>query len=585
MAHRFEIVREILRDYRRFGTVGRQFTVRPNPPIDRDLNPIDYFLAIVNDLFEHLLHGVQDSDMMGVAIRNEVNHSDKPIGLSFRRRNQMSGDVIWSVFEKVSQSNSRSNALDTLTIEVHAVKMPVGFGRFAIKTKGRPLTLIPLFKISITGVKVETNCLAHALIIAIVKITKDPNYALYRKGYKINQVRDNLLATTDTDLRNGEVFPNSRSFNIISANIKSLFILAKIANSIMFEGKVETSDRINLLYDETARHYHVIGNLTGAMAKKFVSRACTKRCSSDIMNTCDQTCSDCMASPPCVQAEVRYSCTDCNLHFRSQAYFDNHKMKRGNKKSVCERKRFCPSCNEFIEPSRIHECGKHYCKTCNAHKEKQHLCYIQPLKNVLPSGDGVMFVFYDFETTQDPQYSDMAGLHVPYFVCIQQFCSREGFDNIDENCIPCGKRKQSFWEDPVGDLISYLCEDRPWCKQIIFIAHNAKAFDLHFILKRAIFLKWQQELIMRGQKIMCMKMEHLKFIDSFCFFPFPLRNLSAAFGLTASISWYPHYFNKAANLDYVGHIPDAEYYGVNEMGVSERTEFLAWYEEKMCGLQ
>jgi hypothetical protein len=29
-----------------------------------------------------------------------------------------------------------------------------------------------------------------------------------------------------------------------------------------------------------------------------------------------------------------------------------------------------------------------------------------------------------------------------------------------------------------------------------------------------------------------------------------------------------------------GQIPDIEYYSVNEMGVSERTEFLAWYEEE-----
>jgi hypothetical protein len=205
---------------------------------------------------------------------------------------------------------------------------------------------------------------------------------------------------------------------------------------------------------------------------------------------------------------------------------------------------------------------------------------MQPLKNVLTSGDGVLFVFYDFEKTQDTQYSDTARLHVPNLVCIQQCCSRcESSDNVDENFTQCGKGKHSFWEDPVGDLLSYLCEDRPWCKQIIVIAHNAKAFDLHFILKRAIFLKWQPELIMSGQKIMCMKMEHLKFINSICFLPFPLRKLSAASGLTASKSWYPHYFNKAANLDYVGQIRDIEYYGINEM-VSERTEFLAWYEEQ-----
>jgi hypothetical protein len=129
-------------------------------------------------------------------------------------------------------------------------------------------------------------------------------------------------------------------------------------------------------------------------------------------------------------------------------------------------------------------------------------------------------------------------------------------------------------------MLSYLCEKRPCCKQIIAIAHNAKAVDLHFILNRAIFLKWRPELIMNGQKIMCMTMEHLKFIDIICFLPFPLRKLSGAFGLTASKSWYPHYFNTTENLDYVGQIPALKYYGVEEMGVSERAEFFAWYEEQ-----
>jgi hypothetical protein len=76
---------------------------------------------------------------------------------------------------------------------------------------------------------------------------------------------------------------------------------------MMFEGQVETSDRINLLYDYKTRHY-VKGNLTGAMAQKKVCNACGKGCESGSMHTCDQKCSDCMASPPCVLAMVRIQC-------------------------------------------------------------------------------------------------------------------------------------------------------------------------------------------------------------------------------------------------------------------------------------
>ena len=109
------------------------------------------------------------------------------------------------------------------------------------------------------------------------------------------------------------------------------------------------------------------------------------------------------------------------------------------------------------------------------------------------------------------------------------------------------------------------------------IAHNAKTFDLHFILNEAILMKWQVELIMNGLKIMCMRVEHLVFLDRVSFLPFALRMLPEAFGLTVAKSWYPHYFNTQANLDYVVKIPDI-IYGVDEMSGRERNEFLARYE-------
>jgi hypothetical protein len=101
-------------------------------------------------------------------IGNEVNQQGKHIGLGFRRKNQISGDVIWSDFERLLQPNSRLNALDTLVFEIHTVKMQVGFeDAREIKTKSRPLSILAHSKRSIIEVKAETNCLAHALITAI----------------------------------------------------------------------------------------------------------------------------------------------------------------------------------------------------------------------------------------------------------------------------------------------------------------------------------------------------------------------------------------------------------------------------------
>jgi len=102
----------------------------------------------------------------------------------------------------------------------------------------------------------------------------------------------------------------------------------------------------------------------------------------------------------------------------------------------------------------------------------------------------------------------------------------------------CGSNRHSFWDDPLGDLLTNLCESRPWANKIVAIAHNAKAYDLHFILNRAIMLKCKPELITNGLKIISIKMEHLVFLDSLSFLPCALRKLPVAFGLEASRSWY-----------------------------------------------
>jgi len=118
-----------------------------------NIDPVGHFLASVNELFEYALQDVSDSEMVGITIQKQVNLNDKPIGISFRRKDHLSGDVIWSVFQKVSQSNARFNALDTLVVTVHSVKMPVGYGKHAIKCMGRPLSVMAQLKSSIVEVK------------------------------------------------------------------------------------------------------------------------------------------------------------------------------------------------------------------------------------------------------------------------------------------------------------------------------------------------------------------------------------------------------------------------------------------------
>ena len=60
---------------------------------------------------------------------------------------------------------------------------------------------------------------------------------------------------------------------------------------------------------------------------------------------------------------------------------------------------------------------------------------------------------------------------------------------------------------------------------------------------------------------MCMKMQHMVFLDSVYFLPRSLRKLPEASGLTASKSYYPHYFKTEANLDNIDPSPAVSNYG------------------------
>jgi len=152
---RFTIDTERNREYSRFNARSTELTVRLLPPaVEDNQDAITHFQASVNDLFDYALRNVDDSDMVGVTIHNEVNLLDKTIGISFRRKNHLSEEVIWCVFSKVVLSKARYNAMVRLIVVVQSVKMPVGFGK-SIKSKGRPLHEIVHVKKSIIAVNLK----------------------------------------------------------------------------------------------------------------------------------------------------------------------------------------------------------------------------------------------------------------------------------------------------------------------------------------------------------------------------------------------------------------------------------------------
>jgi len=278
--------------------------------------------------------------------------------------------------------------------------MTGGFGKHAGKSMGRPLSTMAHLKRSIVEVKTEENCLAHALVIAKAKVENDPKYKGYIQGRKIRNVVQTLLDETGIDLTSGGGIAEIMRFQEHFRQYKIVAYHGLSCDDIMFEGQIDSSKRLNLLYDDVECHYHVIVNLTAVMAKKYVCKGCNKACASDVTHVCDQTCSDCTACSPCAYAEVRIPCDDCHRYFRNPACFANHKQSTSTQKSVCERKWRCKTCGGQAATSVKHECYKRFCSNCLENKAIGHLCYMGPLQDTLPAAnDKVLYVFYDIETT------------------------------------------------------------------------------------------------------------------------------------------------------------------------------------------
>ena len=124
--------------------------------------------------------------------------------------------------------------------------MPEGYSS-GIKCSGRPLSVMAHLKTCVVEVKASENCLAHAIIIAIAKEENDPDYKAYRQGRKIRPVVQKLLAETYLDLPEGGGFPLLIKFQEHIQQYKITIYQSLACEYIIFEGKVDSPKKINML--------------------------------------------------------------------------------------------------------------------------------------------------------------------------------------------------------------------------------------------------------------------------------------------------------------------------------------------------
>jgi len=239
-----------------------------------------------------------------------------------------------------------------------------------------------------------------------------------------------------------------------------------------------------------------------------------------------------------------------------------------------------------------HQCGERKCLNCKDYFVGEHECFI--LKKPCKGGycvrsseypcrgkEGMIgplmnkkdwcyscrthssrYFTFDFETDQE------TGTHIPMWCGVKDYYGNQAavFYNKGESI------KNEFCKWLIRrEHRGYTC-----------IAHNARGFDSHFIMQYCQENGIRPYTIYRGSKLMSLEIPCLKIkiIDSLNFVQQPLSTFPKTFKFEALKGYFPHKFNTKANQNYVGPMPDLEYYGHDQMKREERDRFLQWHQDR-----
>ena len=275
------------------------------------------------------------------------------------------------------------------------------------------------------------------------------------------------------------------------------------------------------------------------------------------------------------------NCTLCHCNFYGANCKQHHVVSK-----QCQTVKTCIKCQAryTVVANRRHKCGFAKCPVCKEWVSiQEHKCYIQPVKEKeeeeteqTEEGGGCMvapppplFVYADYEAMQDHE-----GVFVPNLLCYTSSEEEEIHVLHGEDC-----SLQFLQElDELADV-----EDSDREREIIIVFHNLKGFDSMFILNE---LYQQQRQVLEqltvGAKVLSFKSGPLKFIDSLSFLPMPLASFTDTFNLSElKKGFFPHLFNLPHHQNYVGRIPDIEFYDPDGMMPNKKEELLRWHADQV----
>ena len=514
--------------------------------------------AIIEHLLNDVTQDMNEKDQVRFVLRSE--QLDTPISIPFMSVEQLTTERVFSQIERVIQSNRDFRLNDTVMVDIIHVEAPQGSGR----SKRTVLNIRDYLhkKKSVITIKNNDNlCLARALVVAVAKIENAPNYGdVIRSDRTQEKEAKKLHAAANVPLGPCGL-PEVEMFQKYLTKYEINIVSGNHDNSIIYPPEPSTNNNVTPFYLYLHdNHYDVITSMPGFLSHSYFCHTCRRSYSAKLAHLCPGMCKSCRAYNCVVNNPM--GCNECNRWFKSKTCYDRHKEPVGAGRSVCQG---IKKCGKSVEVGKLnpkfHLCGKK-CSTCGVvlNEKDEHKCYIQKT-----------------EQSEESQYNELLFFD---FECIQKTGKHEPNLCIVHN--EQGKEKLFQGSDTLKKFCEWLLTKEH--QDCIVVAHNFQGYDGYFIQNYLNKNAIKYEVILRGAKILSMTipMFNIKFIDSLNFIPMSLSQFPKTFGMSELCKGYfPHLFNKEENQNYVGPIPDVDYYSPNTMKPEAREAFLAWHKEQV----
>ena len=552
---------------------------------------LSLFKGILRDLlFEEVEPRYPKHHRVRLSIMSQDLHHE--IWIPFIPPSEMTVERVMISIEQVLQSDKKWLFMGVMRVTFVHAALPVGNGRIPLSSNRLSANLVEMLgrKRSIIQIPKDkfNMCCARAIAVGMAQLDRElpgtrrkktPWHERVRR-YTTLQVKlaKELLAEAGIGVDELCGQPEWEKFqSVLSKKDISLVVVSgDNFNTIVYYGDGKDSGKLVSLYLADG-HYNTITHLPAFFGTGYVCSQCFGHSRSAAHHRCKFRCKFCGGKGKCRWEGDGELCPDCKITFCNTSCLAGHLSR-----DLCNVRAVCPTCGQWYKKKLVnsakgtHTCGHNYCPVCHAMMPKGHECYMQPAKTCKDEFKTRHYVFYDFESMllQD-------GQHRPNLCVLHRVCTLCMDLPMEEGiACDCGRERKIFkGADTVEQFGAYLFTGR--LNGCICIAHNSSGYDAHFVLAFVHRMGIKPNLMVTGHKILRLEARGVTFIDSLNFFPMALSKLPKAFGLEElTKGFFPHLWNTLENQNYVGAIPDASFYGPDQMSQAKRAEFYEWYDEQ-----